>query len=186
MRFARIGIVGVGVAASLIVAGAPSPSPDEALTSWEVNTLEYEEAVPDTQSPGLYYPEGETRPVVRTFADVPDSAARPLTSDEDWEVEWSQYTQAEMSALELLAASIPLAEDEYLAFSYHADEDVFVLTGSVPESTVDESLKGYPYRFEPTTGGGRQWRALAGPYDNTPPSTAAQQSWEPGSSGSAP
>lgn len=158
MRFARIGVIGVGVAASLITAVAPSPNPDEALTSWERNTLEYEETVPDTQSPGLYYPEGETQPVVRTFADVPDSAARSLSSGGDWEVERSQYTQDEVSALESLATSIPLVDDEYLSFSYHADEDVFVLRGSVSQSTVDDYLKGYRYRFEPTTGGGRMTR----------------------------
>ncbi len=118
----------------------------------------------DANSPGLYYPEGATEPVIRVFEGaVAAKAAKGIMarSNSGATTEASRYTAEDIEALAAGMESIRIPEGQAVGGSYRADRDLYVLTGSVDEALVKEAMPNLAYAYEKVAEGvgGRASRA---------------------------
>jgi len=160
---------GAGPAGALV----PVTSPRAATAIGAQSTTLVDEAVylanerilPDDLSPGLYYPEGSLRPVIRVYRDADRAAVARCLRGADAETIPSRFTRDELATAEAAMGRVPIAEGEVLAGSYDARSDLLELGGSVEAVVVAAHVpRGtYSYTQGPRGEGGRLSGTVSAP-----------------------
>lgn len=123
----------------------------------EPDFLANQALVTEENSPGLYYPDSSSKPVIRVYADTSAHQAVSGIDAADATLAGSRYGHAELAALEAALPSVVIPDGQWLAASYDAESDLFLVSGSIDATSVDQALAGFTYRYQRSSaaGGGR-------------------------------
>lgn len=125
----------------------------------EAQHREDAEIVGDDVSPGLYYPDDSSTPVVRVYRDpAAQLAAKEVAADDstDAVTVTSRYTEGQIERLHAAVEDIEIPMGKMVGAGYDAKSDMFQVQGSVTPAAVAAALGGvgiYEYEYFPDAAG---------------------------------